>query len=272
MAKKQSKSDKSKAKSTTTAKKPAKKAAAKKAKKRVVEEEVEEDEEGFDDEEYEDEEYEDDDEDFGAGSALADTREQEDPYWFAPHLVLGGLLLIGLFGFFGFFNNTPLRHLAAKPGGGDGDGETSAALASAAPVTPPTPAPQPATPQKPQAAQGETFGAKHMLIMYKGSKRAPAGVDRSKEEAKKRANEAAKKAAALTKGGAKFNDVSTKFSELVKKYSDEPGADRRGGDLGRFRRGSMVPQFQQAVEKLKKGQISGVVETPFGFHVIFRTL
>ena len=58
---------------------------------------------------------------------------------------------------------------------------------------------------------------------------------------------------------------------MVKEYSDEPGAAARGGDLGKFRKGQMVPDFQNAVEKLKVGEISDLVKTPFGYHVILRT-
>jgi len=105
------------------------------------------------------------------------------------------------------------------------------------------------------------FGAKHLLVMYKGGRSAPPNVTRTKEEAKARAEEAAKKA----------KDPKNKFEDLVKEYSDEPGAGARGGDLGRFPKGAMVPEFQNAVEKLKVGEVSGTVESPFGFHVILRT-
>ena len=99
-------------------------------------------------------------------------------------------------------------------------------------------------------------------MAYKGARRARPVVTRSKDEAKKLAADVVKKARA----------DKSKWASLVKKHSDEPGAARRQGDLGRFRKGSMVPPFQAAVEKLKVGQISGVVETAFGFHVIQRTL
>jgi parvulin-like peptidyl-prolyl isomerase len=112
------------------------------------------------------------------------------------------------------------------------------------------------------SAKPEVYGAKHLLVAYKGARRANPSVTRSKDEAKKRALEASKKA----------KQKGTKFETLVADYSDEPGAAKRGGDLGRFRKGAMVPQFQDAVEKIKVGQTSGVVETPFGFHVILRTL
>ncbi len=62
-----------------------------------------------------------------------------------------------------------------------------------------------------------------------------------------------------------------RFEELVDEYTDEPNAKARGGDLGSFRRGQMVHEFQEAVESLRVGEVSGVVETPFGFHLVLRT-
>ncbi|XYI00805.1 peptidylprolyl isomerase [Sorangium sp. So ce1128] len=187
----------------------------------------------------------DDDEDDGT--------EPEDPYWWTPHAVLSALVLIGLLGFFGMFNKTPLARLAAPVAP---EPEEHHAAAS----TPPTPAPTPRPAQSAQAPR-EMFGAKHLLVMYKGSRRAPPTIERTKEEAQARATEAMKKAKA---------DPS-KFADLVKEYSDEPGADKRGGDLGKFPKGAMVPEFQAGLEKIKVGEVSDLVETPFGFHVILRT-
>jgi parvulin-like peptidyl-prolyl isomerase len=61
------------------------------------------------------------------------------------------------------------------------------------------------------------------------------------------------------------------FSKVVASYTDEPGGAERGGDLNKFGRGRMVPAFEEAAFALKLNEISGIVETPFGFHVIKRT-
>lgn len=58
------------------------------------------------------------------------------------------------------------------------------------------------------------------------------------------------------------------FSELAKKYSDDPGSKDKGGNLGFFQKGMMVPPFEQAAFSLSPGQLSSIVETDFGFHLI----
>lgn len=101
------------------------------------------------------------------------------------------------------------------------------------------------------------LGAKHILIAYKGSQ--AQGGSLTKEQARAKAAELALKA----KGGEDFGKLAMANSVCPSK--------NRGGDLGTFERGRMVPAFEKALVKAKTGEIIGPVETEFGFHVILRT-
>lgn len=59
-----------------------------------------------------------------------------------------------------------------------------------------------------------------------------------------------------------------KFEDLAKQYSKDPGSAAKGGDLGFFARGAMVKPFEDAAFGMKGGEISGLVQSDFGFHII----
>ena len=91
--------------------------------------------------------------------------------------------------------------------------------------------------------------ASHILITPEGS---------DKAAARKKAEDI------LAKVRAAPND----FAKLARENSKDPGSAAQGGDLGFFGRGMMVKPFEETVYRLKSGEISDIVETDFGFHII----
>jgi peptidyl-prolyl cis-trans isomerase C len=99
--------------------------------------------------------------------------------------------------------------------------------------------------------QPESYRASHILLRVD-----PAATDVQKKEARTKIEGLLKQ----VRGGADF-------AELAKQHSQD-GSAQSGGDLNFFQKGQMVPPFEQAVMALKPGQVSGVVETQFGLHII----
>jgi peptidyl-prolyl cis-trans isomerase C len=97
----------------------------------------------------------------------------------------------------------------------------------------------------------EMVNASHILIRVDSQENGA-----QKAEARKKIDEVAKKLAA-----------GEDFTELAKTYSDCPSSSN-GGDLGSFSRGQMVPEFEEVAFSMTPGEISPVVETNFGFHII----
>ncbi len=143
--------------------------------------------------------------------------------------------------------------------GADRSAHTQPAQAQAQPAqVRPMPTPPPTAGANGSGAP-TTISARHILIQYKGAMRAPATVTRTKDEAR----------ALAAKVLAKAKQPGADFAALARQYSDGPSGPH-GGDLGSFHHGQMVGPFDQAAFKLSVNQVSGIVETPFGFHVIQR--
>ena len=99
-----------------------------------------------------------------------------------------------------------------------------------------------------------------LLVGYKGAQRAQKrAMLRSKDEAKK-----------VAEGLLVRAQADEDFTELVKKYSDDPAAVETLGNTGKFTRDKMAKAFSDAAFALKVGEVSKIVETPFGFHIIKR--
>lgn len=99
--------------------------------------------------------------------------------------------------------------------------------------------------------------ASHILLMYAGSARSTA--TRSKADAQ-----------SLIADLKSQVDQGADFAALAKQHSDCPSG-AGGGDLGAFGRGSMVKPFEDATFAMGVGDVSDVVETDFGYHIIKRT-
>lgn len=99
----------------------------------------------------------------------------------------------------------------------------------------------------------ETRQASHILITVEA--KAPAG---EKQKAKAQAEDLLKQIRAKP----------ASFADLAKAHSKDPGSAEKGGDLGSFKRSDMVQPFSAAVFDMKVGDVSGPVETEFGYHII----
>lgn len=102
--------------------------------------------------------------------------------------------------------------------------------------------------------QEEQVSASHVLIKLEAS---------DTEELKTKKKKLAETVLALARKG-------EDFAKLAREHSDDPGSKNKGGDLGFFARGRMVPEFDKAVWALEDGEISELVRSQYGYHIIRR--
>jgi len=113
---------------------------------------------------------------------------------------------------------------------------------------------------EPEIVLPDEISASHILISYKGADRADSKITRTKQAAKKEAERI---------HGLIVNNANA-FADMAKKHSDGPSGPK-GGDLGNFKFEVMAKAFSEAAFALEVGEVSDVVETGFGFHIITRT-
>lgn len=104
-----------------------------------------------------------------------------------------------------------------------------------------------------QYQQPEERQASHILIAV------PPGAGAAEKDA------AREKASQVLK---QVKQSPASFAQLAKQYSQDPGSAGQGGDLGYFTRNAMVKPFEDAVFKMAVGEVSDLVQTEFGFHII----
>lgn len=104
----------------------------------------------------------------------------------------------------------------------------------------------------------ELVHSRHVLVRYAGAKNAPDDVERSEAEARALAESIREE----IEGGADFADVAREKSE--------DGSAERGGDVGVVGRGVLAPEYEAAVFDVAPGELTPVVQTAYGFHVIER--
>jgi len=103
-------------------------------------------------------------------------------------------------------------------------------------------------------AQGQILAARHILLMVP-----PQGTSTAAKDSIRRKAEALRAQA-----------TAANFADLANKNSMDPGSNKQGGLYPAFAPGTMVPEFEKALVALKPGQISPVVQTQYGYHIIYR--
>jgi peptidyl-prolyl cis-trans isomerase D len=101
---------------------------------------------------------------------------------------------------------------------------------------------------------GDMLAARHILIMANKRSAKPAEIETARKKAE----------------GIRKQVNAGNFAAMATKYTEDPSGKTTGGDLGVFQKGQMVPEFQAGLLALKPGEISDLVQTDYGFHIIMR--
>jgi peptidyl-prolyl cis-trans isomerase SurA len=106
-------------------------------------------------------------------------------------------------------------------------------------------------------AQRAQLGTRPATVSFEQVIVEPVASDSAKAAARREAEQVVEE---LRKGG--------DFEVLARRFSDDPGSKERGGELGWFKQGQMVRPFEQVAFAMRPGDVSGIVETQFGYHII----
>lgn len=101
---------------------------------------------------------------------------------------------------------------------------------------------------------GDLLAARHILIMANKKSAKPADIETARKKAE----------------GIRKQVNAGNFAAMANKYTEDPSGKTTGGDLGVFQKGQMVAEFQAGLLALKPGEISNLVQTDYGFHIIMR--
>ncbi|MED6220204.1 Peptidyl-prolyl cis-trans isomerase NIMA-interacting protein 1 [Stylosanthes scabra] len=118
------------------------------------------------------------------------------------------------------------------------------------------------------SGDGGEVRASHILVKHQGSRRKASWKDPEGQVIKNTTRDSAVSQLKalredIVSGKAKFEDIASRFSDC--------SSAKRGGDLGPFGRGQMQKPFEEATYALKVGEISDIVDTDSGVHIIMRT-
>lgn len=133
------------------------------------------------------------------------------------------------------------------------------ALAVPAPAA--TPEPKPSAAARPAGPTVlRTIQARQLVVKFAGAQGADEKITRGREEARKRAEELL---ARVKKG--------EQIAALAAEFSDDAATSQKSGDLGWIHERKAGPELWKGLDPLEDGQISGIIETPQGFHIVQRT-